>query len=92
MATNIKTYYKAGSGVVVTVPSPDITRVVAIHAATSAAGSFDLHDSSGASKIKFWVPGSATADIYIGELGIRFDGTVSASMPADAASLTLIVG
>ena len=34
----------------------------------------------------------ATSDIYIGEMGIRFDGTISASMPADGASLTLIVG
>ena len=93
MATNIKTYYKAGGGVVVTVPSPDVTRVIAIHATTTVAGSFLLHDSTtAAGKIKFWVPGSATADIYMGELGIRFDGSISASMPANAATLTLIVG
>ena len=92
MATNITTHYKAASGIVVNVTAGIINRVIAIHAATSAAGTFDLHDSTGTSKIKFYVPGSAASDIYMGEMGIRFDGTISASMPADGASLTLIVG
>ena len=93
MATNITTHYKAGGGVVVTVPSPDVTRVIAIHATTTVAGSFLLHDSTtAAGKIRFWVTTNGTADIYMGELGIRFDGSISASMPANAATLTLIVG
>jgi hypothetical protein len=39
-------------------------------------------------KIKFHVSGSTSmADIYIGDQwSIRFDGTISASMPADGAS------
>ena len=92
MATNITTHFKAASGIVVNVTAGVVNRVVAIHAATSTAGTFDLHDSTGTSKIKFHVSGSTTSDIYIGEMGIRFDGTISASMPADGASLTLIVG
>ena len=93
MATNITTHYKAGGGVVVNEPSPKITRVLALHATTTVAGSFLLHDSTtAAGKIQFWVTTNGTADIYMGELGVRFDGTISASMPANAATLTLIVG
>ena len=89
MAGNFKAYYKAASGVVVA--NSGINRVIAIHAISSVAGTFDLQDSVG-SQIKFQVPASGTADIYIGELGVRFDGSISASMPADGAGLTLIVG
>ena len=89
MAGNFKSYYKAASGVVYA--NPGRSRVVAIHAISTVAGTFDLQDSNG-SQIKFQVPASGAADIYIGELGVQFDGTISASMPADAATLTLIVG
>ena len=90
MAGNFKAYYKAASGVVVA--NSGINRVIAIHAISSVAGTFDLQDSTNTSQIKFQVPASGTADIYIGELGVRFDGSISASMPADGAGLTLIVG
>ena len=90
MAGNYKSHYKAASGVVYA--NQGKSRVIAIHALSTVAGTFDLHDSTGTSKIKFHVSGSTTSDIYIGEMGIRFDGTISASMPADGASLTLIVG
>ena len=89
MAGNYKSYYKAASGVVYA--NQGKSRVIAIHAISTVAGTFDLQDSKG-SQIKFQVPASGTADIYIGEMGVQFDGTISASMPADAAGLTLIVG
>jgi len=89
MAGNFKSHYKAGSGVVVA--NPGINRVIAIHAESTVAGTFDLQDSVG-SQIKFQVATCTGADIYIGEMGVRFDGSISASMPADGAGLTLIVG
>ena len=92
MATNITTHFKAASGIVVNVTAGVVNRVVAIHAATSAAGTFDLHDSTGKSKIKFHVSGSTTSDIYIGDQGIRFSGNVSVSLPSDGSSCTLLVG
>ena len=92
MANNITSKFFTGATNGVIVTTSDITRVVAIHAtAVTATGTFALSDSGG-DKIKFQVPASSMADIYIGEMGIRFDGTISASMPADGASLTLIVG
>ena len=54
-------------------------------------GTFDIEDSKG-SKIKFQVPASGQADIYIGELGIRCRGTVSVSSPGANGGVTLIVG
>ena len=89
MAGNFKAYYKSASGVVYA--NPGRSRVIAIHAESTAAGTFDLQDSNG-SQIKFQVAASNGADIYIGELGVQFDGTISASMPADGAGITLIVG
>ena len=89
MAGNYKSYYKAASGVVYA--NQGKRRVIALHAESTVAGTFDLQDSKG-SHIKFQVPASGAADIYIGELGVQFDGTISASMPANAAGLTLIVG
>jgi hypothetical protein len=89
MAGNFKSHYKAGSGVVVA--NSGINRVIAIHAESTVAGTFDLQDSVG-SQIKFQVATCTGADIYIGEMGVRFDGSISASMPADGAGLTLIVG
>ena len=89
MAGNFKSHYKAGSGDVYA--NPGRSRVVAIHAESTVAGTFDLQDSNG-SQIKFQVATCTGADIYIGELGVQFDGSISASMPADGAGLTLIVG
>jgi hypothetical protein len=89
MAGNFKAYYKEASGVVYA--NTGRSRVVAIHAESTVAGTFDLQDSNG-SQIKFQVAASSGADIYIGELGVQFDGTISVSMPANGAGLTLIVG
>ena len=60
MAGNFKSYYKAASGVVYA--NPGRSRVVAIHAISTVAGTFDLQDSNG-SQIKFQVPASGAADI-----------------------------
>ena len=92
MANNITSKFFTGATRGVIVTTTDITRVVGIHAtAVTATFVFSLSEG-GVDKIKFTVPASNTSDIYIGEMGIRFDGTISASMPADGASLTLIVG
>jgi len=86
MANNYSSKYFGGAtnGVIVTVSSTDFSRVVAVHAAA-------VSDSTG-DKIKFQVPASGTADIYIGDDGIRFKGTVSVSAPSDGSSVTLILG
>ena len=89
MATNITTKFLAGTGVIVT--TTNTTRVVALHAYSTIAGTFALSDSTG-DKIKFQVPASGTADIYIGDAGIRFKGPVSVSAPSDGSSVTLILG
>ena len=88
MANNITSKFLAGTGVIVT--TTNITRVVAIHAYSTVNGTFAISDSTG-DKIKFQVPASGQADIYIGELGIRCKGTVSVSTP-NAGGVTLIVG
>ena len=107
MSTNITTAFKAGDGVIVSqqvvsttdnagnsiaVTLPHVTRILAIHAnAVTVAGTFDIGDNNG-SKIKFDVGVSGTADIYMGEVGIKCVGTVSVNVPGDAASVTLILG
>ena len=53
MAGNYKSHYKAASGVVYA--NQGKSRVIAIHAESTAAGTFDLQDSNG-SQIKFQVP------------------------------------
>ncbi len=88
MATNITSKFKQGTGVIVTTQGD--TRILAIHAYSTITGTFDIEDSEG-SKIKFQVPASGQADIYIGELGIKCKGTVSVSTP-NAGGVTLIVG
>ena len=87
MANNFKSVYVSGSDKVTTFNGP---RIIALHAYSTIAGTFDIEDSKG-SKIKFQVPASGQADIYIGELGIRCKGTVSVSTP-NAGGVTLIVG
>ena len=88
MANNITSKFLAGTGVIVT--TTNITRVVAIHAYSTIAGTFALSDSTW-DKIKFQVPASGTADIYIGDQGVSFSATVSVSTP-NGGGVTLFVG
>ena len=106
MSTNITTVYKSGNGIIIepaitTVivggvtlsnTAPITTRIVAIHAnAVTIAGTFDIGDEVG-SKIQFDVGVSGTADIYMGEMGLRCEGTVSVSTPGTHGGVTLILG
>ena len=89
MANNITSKFLSGTGVIVT--TTNITRVVAIHAYSTIAGTFALSDSTG-DKIKFQVPASGQADIYIGDQGVSFSATVSVSAPGANGGVTLFVG
>ena len=89
MAKNITAVNKSGGDGVI-IATNGITRIVAIHAYSTAAGTFAIADNSG-DKIKFQVPASGTADIYIGDMGVRCDATVSVSTPK-SGSVTLFVG
>jgi len=89
MSTNITSKFLAGTGVIVT--TSDITRVIAIHAYSTVNGTCALSDSTG-DKIKFQVPASGQADIYIGEMGIRCDATVCCSAPGAHGGVTLLLG
>ena len=105
MSTNITTAYKSGDGIImqpaittvivggVTLSNtaPMTTRIVAIHAFSTVTGLFDIGDKDG-SKIQFDVGVSGTADLYLGEMGIKCEGTVSVNVPGDLASVTLILG
>lgn len=102
MSTNITTAYLKDSGIIIAATTVTanpginattmVNRIVAIHAtAVTAAGTFDIGDANG-SKIKFDVGVSGTADIYMGEVGLKCKGNVSVAMPADTASVTLILG
>ena len=105
MSTNITTAFKAGDGIIlqptvvsttnnagtaIAVTLPRVTRILAIHAFTTVTGLFDIGDKDG-SKIQFQVGASGTADIYMGETGIKCEGTVSGATP-QAGSVTLILG
>jgi len=83
-----KSKFLSGSGVIVT--TEGTSRILAIHAYSTIAGTFDIQDSVG-SKIKFQVPASGTADIYIGDQGVSFSATVSVSTP-NGGGVTLFVG
>ena len=89
MATNITSKFLAGTGVIVT--TSNTSRIIGIHAYSTVNGTFAIGDSGG-DKIKFDVGVSGTADIYMGEVGIKCVGTVSVYVPGDAASVTLILG
>ena len=89
MAKNITAVNKSGGDGVI-IATNGITRIVAIHAYSTVAGTFAIADNSG-DKIKFQVPASGTADIYIGDMGVRCSGSVSVSTP-NAGSVTLFVG
>ena len=92
MANNYTSKFFGGATNGVIVTTSDITRVTAIHAAAvTATGTFALSDSTG-DKIKFQIPASGTADIYMGEAGLKCQGDVSVVMPGDTASITLILG
>jgi len=90
MSKNITAVNKSGGDGVI-IATDGITRIVAIHAFSSAAGTVAIADTSG-DKIKFQVPASSMADIYIGDQGVKFSGTVSVSLPSDGSSCTLFVG
>ena len=102
MSTNITTAYLKDSGIIIAATTVTanpginattmVNRIVAIHAtAVTVAGTFDIGDADG-SKMKFDVGVSGTADIYMGEMGLRCEGTVSVDVPGDQASVTLILG
>jgi len=92
MANNITSKFFTGATNGVIVTTSDVTRVVAIHAtAVTATGTFALSEG-GVDKIKFQVPASSMADIYIGDQGVKFSGDVSVSLPSDGSSCTLFVG
>ena len=89
MSKNITAVNKSGGDGVI-IATNGVTRIVAIHAYSTIAGTFAVADNSG-DKIKFQVPASGTADIYIGDMGVRCDATVSVSTP-NSGSVTLFVG
>jgi|TARA_R110001583_G_scaffold168598_1_gene321442 hypothetical protein len=89
MSTNITSKFLAGTGVIVTTKGG--SRILGIHAYSTVNGTFDIADSNG-SKIKFQVPASGQADIYIGELGIKCDATVCCSAPGANGGVTLLLG
>ena len=89
MTTNITSKFIQGTGVAVTTEGD--TRILAIHAFSTVNGTFDIQDTKG-SRIKFQVAASGTADIYVGELGIRCEGSVSVSAPNADGSVTLMLG
>ena len=92
MANNITSKFFTGATNGVIVTTTDTTRVVAIHAvAVTAGGTFALKDTTG-DKIKFQVLVSSATDIYIGDQGVKFNASVSVSMPSDGSSCTLFVG
>ena len=89
MATNITSKFLAGTGVIVT--TSNTSRIIGIHAYSTVNGTFAIGDSGG-DKIKFQVPASGQADIYIGELGIKCDATDCCSAPGANGGVTLFVG
>ena len=102
MSTNITTAYLKDSGIIIAATTVTanpginattmVNRIVAVHAnAVTVAGTFDIKDVNG-SRMKFDVGVSGTADIYMGETGLKCQGNVSVVMPGDTASITLILG
>tara|TARA_A100001515_G_scaffold143085_1_gene143354 strand:+ start:9327 stop:9590 length:264 start_codon:yes stop_codon:yes gene_type:complete len=87
MATKSK--FLQGTGVIVTTEGD--SRILAVHAYSTVNGTFDIEDTNG-SKIKFQVPASGQADIFIGELGIKCNATVCVSTPGANGGVTLILG
>jgi|TARA_R110002020_G_scaffold100817_1_gene237990 hypothetical protein len=90
MSTNITQKYFSGATNGVIVTTTGFTRVMAVHAYCTVASVIKIADSTG-DKITFEVPASGTADIYIGEMGIRFDATICCTS-AGTGGITLFVG
>jgi hypothetical protein len=84
-----KSKFLQGTGVIVTTEGD--SRILAVHAYSTVNGTFDIEDTNG-SKIKFQVPASGQADIFIGELGIKCNATVCVSTPGANGGVTLILG
>ena len=113
MATNIKVAIATGDAVLKYVdtdttvgsngggnsPTPTVTRILAIHALATAAGSYSIkgqrqitNKTAEGTAIKFQVAANEATDIYIGELGVPVYGVVSVSGPTDGCVLTAFVG
>jgi len=101
MSTNITTAFKAGAdGIIIAgttvTANPGINattmvnRIVAVHAYSTIAGNILIGDVDG-NKITLTVPASGTADVYLGEVGLKCTGNVSITTPA-TGSVTLILG
>lgn len=84
MANNYNSLFLAGAGVISAAAK---TRIIAVHAHSTVAGSFDIKGAT-SGVLKFFVAANESADIYIGDMV----GSVSVSVPADGAALTLKVG
>jgi hypothetical protein len=79
--------------------SPSTTRIVAIHALATTAGTFVIKGQRQATNktaegaaIQFNVAANEATDIYISEFGTAVYGVVSVSAPTDGASLTVFCG
>ena len=89
MSKNITAVNKSGGDGAITATN-GVTRIVAIHAYSTVAGTFAIADSTG-DKIKFQVPASGQIDTYIGELGVKCEATISVSAPG-AGLITIFLG
>ena len=113
MTTNIKVGIATGDAVLTYVeddttvgsngagdsPQPTTTRILAIHALATAAGSYSIkgqkqitNKTAEGTAIKFQVAANEASDIYIGELGVAVFGVVSVSGPTDGCVLTAMLG
>ena len=113
MSTNIKVAIATGDAVLTYVDDdttvgsngtadanlPSTTRIIAIHALATAAGSYSIkgqrqitNKTAEGTAIKFQVAASEACDIYIGELGGAVYGVVSVSGPTDGCVLTAMLG
>ena len=89
MATNIRTVNKrAGDGDIIA--TPDRTRILGVNSYSTIAGVIAIGDQTG-TVITYEVPASAESEMYFGEMGVLFSGTLSISTP-NAGSVTLITG
>ena len=78
---------------------PSTTRIMAIHAVASSAGSFSIkgqrqitNKTAEGTAIKFQVAANEASDIYIGDMGVAVFGVVSVSGPTDGCVLTAMLG
>ena len=113
MTTNIKAAIATGDAVLTFVDDdstvgsngtadanlPSTSRILAIHALATAAGSYSIkgqrqitNKTAEGTAIKFQVAANEATDIYMGELGVPVYGVVSVSGPTDGCVLTAFVG